>query len=84
MHAAPIQPRAMTQTAVRSGTEANKLASIADFGIHHASQLVRWVLSQSRVMSVGLLLMGGLGTTPGDTGVAGTLGLNRWTLHRAV
>jgi len=57
MHDAPIQPRAMTQTALRSDTRANKLTSIADFGIHHASKLARLLLSQSREMSVVRLLI---------------------------
>ena len=53
----------MTQTAVRSDTGANKLTMIADFGIHHASKLVRLLLSQSPEMSVVGLLMVELRTT---------------------
>src|SRR5712664_2367589 len=57
MHAAPIQPRAMTQPAVRSDTGTNRPAKIAASGIHHASKLVRLLLSQSREVSVvGLLI----------------------------
>jgi len=81
MHAAPIQPREMTQTAVRSDTGANKPARIAEFGIHHASKLVRLLLSQSREMSVVGLLMVELGTTRRGAWLAGALGLNWRTRH---
>ena len=57
MHAAPIQPRAMTQPAVRSDTGARKPARIVASGIHQASKLVRLLPSQSReVSAVGLLM----------------------------
>jgi hypothetical protein len=57
MHAAPIQPRAITQAPVRSDTGKNNPASIMVSGIHHASKLVRLLLSQSREVSVtGLLI----------------------------
>jgi len=82
MHAVPIQPRAITQPAVRAGTGNSKLAIIANFGIHHASQLVRRAPSQSREMSVvGLLLMAELGTTRRGAWLAGTLGPNWRTRH---
>jgi hypothetical protein len=57
MHAAPIQPRAITQSAVRSDTGRSRPAGIAASGIHHASKLVRLLLSQSREVSVAGLLI---------------------------
>jgi hypothetical protein len=55
--AVPIQPRAMAQAAVRSGTGTKRPARIAASGIHHASKLVRLLPSQSREVPVVGLLM---------------------------
>jgi hypothetical protein len=52
----------MTHTGVRSDTGMNKPAMIAASGIHHASTLVRLLLSQSREVSVVGLLIVRLGT----------------------
>jgi hypothetical protein len=57
MHAAPIQARAISQAPVCSDTGKNNPASIMASGIHHASKLVRLLLSQSREVSVSGLLM---------------------------
>ena len=48
----------MTQIKARTGTGTNKPARMAAWGIHHASKLVRLLLSQSREMSaVGLVIV---------------------------
>src|ERR1700730_7059840 len=55
MHAVPNQLSATIQIAVRTGTDANRLAITATQGIHHASMVVCGLHSQSRELRTILL-----------------------------
>jgi hypothetical protein len=48
MHAVPIHTSAIVQTAPRTATGVKRAVTMAAFGSHHASALVRAFASQSR------------------------------------
>src|SRR6266550_1735897 len=76
MHAVPIHKSAIVQTAPRTTKGAKRAATIATFGTHHASALVRTLASQSREVLTVSLAMRSSRTTR-------ALRLNWGTPHRA-